>query len=82
MTVIECCFKEDGVWFELQLSGSGQVLLAKSRSCSTQDSEILTSPVTIIFLRLDVPFYYDTNIILKNLNATKYIWFDAICLDL
>ena len=55
MTVLEWFFKEDGVWFDLQLSGSGQVLLASSRR-STQDSEMLPTAVTKTFLNLDVQF--------------------------
>jgi hypothetical protein len=56
MTVLEWFFKEDGVCFDLQLSGSGQILLAANSRCSTQDSEMLTRTVTKIFFSLDVPF--------------------------
>ena len=56
MTAIEWFFKEDGVGFDLQLSGSGQILLPAIRCCSTQDSKMLTRAVPKTFLSLDVPF--------------------------
>ena len=54
MTALEWFFKEDSVWFDLQLYGSGQVLLSASRHRSTQDSEMLTRAVTKTFLPFSV----------------------------